>query len=116
MVTVVHPGVDLDPTEEAVKLHEEAVKAYHEGQTAQAETMFLSALELFETYDGADSPDVAAVLNDLGAIAEDRCDYEIAHKRFQRAAEIVEPLGDSEDEDLQRLWLQSWSNLGRLTR
>ncbi|MDQ3011672.1 MAG: tetratricopeptide repeat protein, partial [Acidobacteriota bacterium] len=105
-----------DPAEQAVSLHEAGVEAYHAGRAAEAERLFLSAVELFETHDGADSPDVAAVLNDLGAVAEDRCDYETALQRFRRAAEIIEPLGDSEDEDLQRLCLQSWGNLGRLTR
>src|SRR5262249_55793663 len=56
------------------------------------------------------------VLCDLGAIAEDRCDYEVALERFHRAADILETLGDSDDEDIRQLRLRACNSLGQALR
>src|SRR5262245_21379264 len=102
-----------DPTARAVQIHEAGVKAYKEGCTVQAEMLFREALEMFETHDGPESPDVAAVLCDLGKVAEDRCDYAAAERHLQRAATIAEQYKDEPDEGLQQLCLRAWSDLGR---
>src|SRR5262249_1432777 len=94
----------------------EAVNLFQGGRAEEAEPLLLSALEIFETHDGADSPDVAAVLCDLGTIAEERCDYELALERFRRAAEIIETISDSDDEDLRQLCLRVWNSLGQAQR
>ena len=116
MVTATNTAFAIDQSELAVSLHEKAVQAYQEGREAEAETWLRSALALFEADDGVDSPDVAAVLNDLGEIAEDRCDYELAAERFRRAAEIAETLCDSDDEDLRQLCLRTWNSLAQVYR
>src|SRR5215813_12548656 len=116
MTTEVATLIVPDETEQAVGLHAEAVDLYEEGRAEEAETLLLSALESFEAHDGADSPDVAYVLCDLGAIAEDRCDYEVALERFHRAADILETLGDSDDEDIRQLRLRACNSLGQALR
>lgn len=68
----------LDQTERAVHLHEDGVGAYRAGRTSEAEPLFRAALELFEAHAVVDSPDVAAMLCDLGTLTEDRCDYRTA--------------------------------------
>jgi tetratricopeptide (TPR) repeat protein len=109
-------AIVTDETGRGVQLHEAGVRAYQEGSAADAESLFSSALELFETYSGADSPHVASVLCDLATVIEDRCDYPKAQRRFERAAAIANQWRNEPDEDLQRLCLRAWSDLGRVQR
>lgn len=106
----------IDQTELAVQLHEDGVRAYLEGRIADAESFFDGALKLFEAHDGTDSPDVAAVLCDLGTLAEDRRDYKAAVRAFRRATAIAGQWQNADDEDLQRLCLRAWNDLGRVLR
>ena len=59
---------------------------------------------------------MAAVLCDLGTVAEDRCDYKAAEQAFHRAAAIADQWQNADDEDLQRLCLRAWNDLGRVLR
>src|SRR5262245_61136364 len=106
MITADNALIVLDQIIRAVQMRAEAVSLCQEGRAKEAEPLFLSALELFEAHDGAESPDVAAVLCDLGAIAEERCDYEAALERFQRAADIIETISYFDGEDIRQLRLR----------
>jgi tetratricopeptide (TPR) repeat protein len=120
MATAVFSGaataIVSDPAEMAVRLHEDGVIAYRKGLSARAETLFQSALELFEITGGPNSMGVAAVLNDLGTLVENRYDYKTAMEHYGRATDIMTVLRGNTGADLQRLCLLSWSNLGRLYR
>jgi tetratricopeptide (TPR) repeat protein len=113
-----HSGAsDLDARiEEACRLHDAAVAACDAGQSYKGEKMFRRALALFEQTEGADHPDVAATLGNLGAVYEGRCDYAQAQECFERAARIVDEIADDGGEDLAELRLQASSNLGRILR
>jgi tetratricopeptide (TPR) repeat protein len=109
-------------TDEACRLHDAAVEAYGGGRIDEAEEFFRHALALFEQVEGADHPDVAATLGNLGAILEDWCDYPGAEECYVRAAAITEAIEENGfknyegDEDVTRLRLQSLDNLGRILR
>src|SRR5262245_36490801 len=89
--------------EEACRLHDTAAAAYDTGRADEAEALFRQALALFEHTEGEDHPDVAAVLGDLGAVYEGRCDYVAAARCYARAATIVGAFTDNGDEDLAQL-------------
>src|SRR4051812_34851077 len=93
----------LDPVERACLLQERAVEALVEGRPAEAERLLREAASLVERAEGPDSPDLAALLADLGRVLEDRCDYAGAEDCFHRAAAIAESIGPTDDEDLERL-------------
>ncbi len=108
-------------SDEACRLHDEAVEAYGSGRIDEAEGLFFRSLALFEQVDAPDHLDVAAVLGNLGAVLEDRCDYTAAEECYVRAAAITEAIEDNsknyeDDEDAARLRLQSLNNLGRIHR
>src|SRR5262245_54009812 len=64
--------------EVACRLHDAAVAAYDTGRADAAEALFRQALAMFEHSEGGEHPDVAAVLGDLGAVYEERCEYTAA--------------------------------------
>src|SRR5262245_3361634 len=99
-------------TDEACRLHDAAMAAYSGGRINKAEKLFRRSLALFEQAEGPDHPDVAAVLNNLGALLEDRCDYLAAEACYVRAAAITEAVeedskNNKDDQDVARLRLQS---------
>src|SRR5262249_28316623 len=98
------------------RLHDAAAAAYDTGRVDEAEALFRQALALFEHTEGEDHPDVAAVLGNLGAVYEGRCDYMAAARCYERAATIVGECTDSSDEELAQLRLWALSNWGRLLR
>src|SRR5215470_17653368 len=108
-------------SDEACRLHDAAVEAYGAGRVGEAEELFRRSIALFEQVEGPDHPDVAAVLGDLGAVLEDRCDYQAAEECYVRAATITEAIEPEpkiyeDDEDVARLRLRSLNNLGRIHR
>ena len=110
-----------DPIEEACQLHEEAAEAYQVGQVEQAIVLFRRALALFEEHEGADHPDVAAVLGSLGAIYENRSEYVAAEEAYARAAQIMDATqvpsdGGEDDADMLQLRLEACANHGRILR
>jgi tetratricopeptide (TPR) repeat protein len=110
-----------DLSDEACRLHDEAVEAYGAGRPDEAEDLFRRALALFEQAEGPEHIDVAAVLGNLGALLEDQCDYPAAEECYVRAAAITEAIEDDaenyeDNQDVARLRLQSLDNLGRIHR
>ena len=91
--------------EAACRLHDAAVAAYDTGRADAAEALFCQALALFEHSEGVDHPDVAAVLGDLGAVYEERCDYTAAARCYERAVTLVGACPDNGDADLAQLQL-----------
>src|SRR5262249_52025108 len=75
---------------EACRLHDAAVEAYRGGRMDEAEGLLRRSLALFEQAGWPGHLDVAAVLNNLGAALEDRCDYLAAEECYVRAAAITE--------------------------
>ncbi|MEP7342723.1 MAG: tetratricopeptide repeat protein [Acidobacteriota bacterium] len=106
-----------DPIDEACRLHEEAAEAYQAGQVEPAIALFRRALALFEEHEGADHPDVAAVLGSLGAIHENRSEYAAAEEAYARAVQIMDAAQlEEEDADILQLRLEAWANYGRILR
>lgn len=110
-----------DLSDEACRLHDAAVGAYRAGRVDEAEGLFRRSLAFFEQAEGPDHLDVAAVLGNLGALLEDKCDYQAAEECYVRAAAITEAIEDDsqsyeDDRDVARLRLQSLDNLGRIHR
>ena len=64
-----------NPADVAVALHDRAVLLYGDGELDRASRACRHALRLMERAVGRDGPDVAAILNSLAAIAQDRADY-----------------------------------------
>ena len=107
-----------DPLEEAVRLHELAVAARDEGRLGEAEDLATKSLEIFEVEAGPDNPDVANVLLCLAGLHDDRADYVGAEPLYQRAADIVAKLPESDpgEVELQRLRIQAVGGLGTVLR
>ena len=64
-----------DPSDVAASLHARAVAVYEEGGRERARATCRRALRLMERAIGPQHPDVAAILNSLAAIAQDRGEY-----------------------------------------
>jgi tetratricopeptide (TPR) repeat protein len=115
-----------DPVEAACALYEQATAAHAAGDADTAGALFGQALRLFEAAEGPASLNAAATLNCLGAIAEDQSAYAQAAAYYQRAVTIVDhnTTYDPQDdetarampEEVVRLRLDAWRNLGRLRR
>src|SRR5215470_13287379 len=123
MTDSMRPG---DPVEEACALYDQAAAAAAAGDTDTARALFGQALRLFEAAEGPASLNAAATLNCLGALAEDQSAYAQAAAYYQRAVTIVDhdatyDVQDDEavrevTEEVIRLRLDAWRNLGRLRR
>src|SRR5215471_3922302 len=79
-------------SEEACRIHDAAMEAYGGGRVDEAEELLRRAIAIFEQVEGPASPDVAAELGNLGAVLEDRCDYQAAEECYARAATITEAI------------------------
>src|SRR5262249_36838861 len=106
----------FDPIERACLLQERAIEALAEGRRDEGERLLREAASLVEEADGPNSPNLASLLNDIGSVLENRCDYAGAEAGFRRAAAIAESIGPTDDDDLERLALESLSNLARVVR
>lgn len=106
---------DSDPVEEAVRLHEHAVRERVAGRPAEALPGCLDALAILERELGPSSPDLAGVLNTVGAIREGLSEYGEAAAAYRRAAAILAAI-EGEDEVLVRLRVQTLANLAGIER
>src|SRR5262249_27403230 len=111
-----------DPVDVACALYDQAAAA---GDADTARTLFGQALRLFEAAEGPASLNAAATLNCLGALAEDQSAYTHATAYYQRAVTILdrdathhghEEAAREVTEEVVRLRLDAWRNLGRLHR
>jgi CHAT domain-containing protein/Tfp pilus assembly protein PilF len=75
---------------EAQKFNGQAVELFNQGKYAEAEKLCRQALEIDETYVGADHPHTAQVLNNLGLLAETQLRYAEAVPLYERALNIRE--------------------------
>src|SRR5215510_12686852 len=115
-----------DPVEVACALYEQATAASAAGDADTARMLFGQALRLFEAAEGPASLNAAATLTCLGALAEDQSAYAQAAAYYQRAVTIVEheathhgpddKTARAMPEEVVRLRLDAWRNLGRLRR
>jgi tetratricopeptide (TPR) repeat protein len=106
---------DLDLVAEAGRLHEHASQERLAGRPADALPGCLDALAILERELGASSPDVAGVLNTVGAIREDLSEYGEAEACYRRAAETLDGI-EGDDEVLVRLRVQTLANLAGIER
>lgn len=115
-----------DTTDEGVRLYEDASALAQSGELASARELFLRSIAMFEASVGSEHPDVANVLNDLGAVMLRQSEIETARGCFRRAWRIAHrllleiPLGEREDgnvdNEVARIAVQALSNLGNLER
>lgn len=115
-----------DPVDVACTLYDQATAAGAAGDAETARTLLGEALGLFEAAEGPASLNTAATLNNLGALAEDQSAYPQATAYYQRAVSIVDHdathhgQGDEATralpEEVVRLRLEAWRNLGRRRR
>jgi tetratricopeptide (TPR) repeat protein len=106
---------DSAAIEEAVRLHELAVRERMAGRPADALPRCIEALALLEQECDAPSPDVANVLNTLGSIRQDLSEYGDAEGAYRRAATILAEI-DSDDPVLVRLRVRTTANLAAIHR
>src|SRR5260221_412072 len=111
-----------DMTErEALECHNRGQQAQAEGRHEEAIAHFELASEYFEAADGAESPDLANVLADLGDSLIELCRYREAEPIVRRAKEILDAIRDRLDADARAallpralgLWGRTLRELGR---
>jgi hypothetical protein len=86
-----------DPLDHAARLLDEALREHAAGRPAQALAPCLQALSIAE---GEEAPplELVVILNTLGMIRLDLCDFGDAHDSLRRAADIVDNLvADEQD-------------------
>src|SRR5262247_1116269 len=115
-----------DPVDVACALYDQASATSAAGDAETAQALFGQALQLFEAAEGPASLNAAATLNCLGALAEDQSAYAHATAYYQRAVTILDHAAaqdgydDAEThampDEVARLRLDAWRNLGRLHR
>jgi len=80
--------------ERAIELQEQSWSQQAEGKLEEASSACRKALRLMELAEGADSPDVANLLNDLAEIEQERQDFAEALALAERARSIEDTLGE----------------------
>lgn len=107
-----------DLVELAVELHDRALAARNNGRYGEALALGTQALELLKTELGPNQPDVANVLNLLGAVHSDRAEYAQAEKRYRQAVGIMSriPSRPGRSPDVERVRAQSLTGLGNVVR
>ncbi|HVF91419.1 MAG TPA: tetratricopeptide repeat protein, partial [Blastocatellia bacterium] len=106
MITAINNLTKTSFIDAAIGIHDSAVESYAAGDLKKAESLFLRSLRLFEQHDAPDSPDIAAVLNNLAAVYEDRCEYKRAERLFERSVRVLEKI-TTDDRDVQNLFIES---------
>src|SRR5262245_33806306 len=93
--------IDIDALiEEACQSHDAAAEAFLAKRYDEAKRMFRRAIALFEQTEGADHPDVAAAIGNLGSVYEEECDYPEAEKCYERAVVIATQTEADDDDDV----------------
>jgi tetratricopeptide (TPR) repeat protein len=110
------PESNIDPTDRAAALHEEAMTLRERGDAKRAKAPCVRALALFEKHEGPDHPDVANVRIELGAILEALGDYDGARRELERANAILAkwPLRGEHALTLARMRVHALGQLGAL--
>ena len=85
--------------QEALDLHAAAQEQQADGQHAEAVEGFEKAAEYFAVADGAQSPDLANVLDDWADSLLGLCRYEEALSKASQAKEILDAIRDQLDEE-----------------
>ncbi len=80
--------------ERAIELQEQSWNLQAEGKLAEASSACREALRLIERAEGADSPDVANLLNDLAEIEQERENFGDALALAERARSVEDALGE----------------------
>ncbi|MEK6253044.1 MAG: tetratricopeptide repeat protein, partial [Actinomycetota bacterium] len=106
---------DSDHLAEATRLHEFALRERAAGRPGNAAPVCLEAVAILERECGHSSPEVANVLNTLGAVREDLSDYGAAEGDYRRAGAILAGI-EGDDGVLVRLRVRTMSNLARINR
>jgi len=104
-----------ETVEAAVKLHEESIQVFEQGDPEQAVLLAREALRLMEQAVGPDHPDVANILNHLAGIYLDQGQHDQAEQLCRRAVEILEQI-EGIDDDIDRLLVQALGSLGNIMR
>lgn len=106
-----------DSTDHAVELFNQAMEFRAQGDLERAEELCAQAIGIFQNVEGENSPDGANLLNVLEAIRDERGNYDAALEAAQRAAAILDALGDDfSGEDATGVRLEAWSRLGNVYR
>lgn len=106
-----------DPTDHAVEIFNQAMDFRAQGDLERAEELCAQAIEIFQNAEGENSPDAANLLNVLASIRDERGDYEGAMDAAQRAANILDTLGENfSGDDAAHIRLEARSRLGNLER
>ena len=79
--------------EHALEMQERSWQLESEGRLDEAACALREAIGLMEVAEGSQSPDVANLLNELGAIENDRGDFDSAIRVGERAWQILVALG-----------------------
>jgi tetratricopeptide (TPR) repeat protein len=77
------------------------------------ENEMMQVLPIMEKTDKSNSPDYVKLLNKLGFIYEERCEYAQAEKFYLLSVKAMHKIGD-EGRNIQRLRIKTICNLGRI--
>jgi tetratricopeptide (TPR) repeat protein len=103
--------------ERAIELQEQSWNLGAEGKLEEAACACREALRLIELAEGADSPDVANLLNDLAEIEQQRQNFPEALQLVERAFSIEEALGERfTGEEASRIRVRTLSVAGNIRR
>ncbi|MGC2323563.1 MAG: tetratricopeptide repeat protein [Terriglobales bacterium] len=103
--------------ERAIELQEQSWALGAEGKLDEAADAGREALRLMELAEGADSPDVANLLNDLAEIEQQRQNFAEALALAERAISIEQALGERfSGEDATRIRARTLAIAGELRR
>jgi hypothetical protein len=96
-------GRELDPLDDAVRLHDLAVSRRAEGRLQEAVPLCRQALALVERAVGPHHPDVANILNSLAGLYAELGDYAEAEGLAQRSVALMEDLRGSIELEVLRV-------------
>ncbi|MDT5024743.1 MAG: hypothetical protein QOE61_1169, partial [Micromonosporaceae bacterium] len=96
----------LDPIDEAVALHDQALSTWDEHRYPQTVDLCRRALEHFEAHVGAGHPDVANVLTLLGSAEDETGAHQAAEAHHRRAVAVMSG-PPAQTGDLLRLRVQA---------
>jgi tetratricopeptide (TPR) repeat protein len=110
---------DLVPVEEAIRLHNLALRERAAGRLGNALQAGQAALEIFDRHPDGSPAQVAAALNAVGLIHEELGHYTDAHAAFHRALAILDhndSILDHNDPQPVQLWTATLAGAARLDR
>src|SRR5262245_27411245 len=82
---------------------------------SEREAELVHLIRLIERSEESNCPDLVILLNELGSLYEERCEYMEAEKIYRRSLSLISKI-ESGERNIQRLRIKTICNLGRTLR